>query len=253
MSVKRPQFDAPPLIEAVFDCFVEPGDATELSAVEGPFFALFPDYKPETRQEWHQFSSRVDFRDGKPFASPIDTRLAGVRRWNADGNRGVLVGPGVLALNIKPPYGHFEDHVPHLRDLVHAFITVVAPKRIQWLGHRYINQLELELEEGIDPGALLSLYPQLSKGRALTHPPLTVQLESGRFDGGSVVTTLALAAKTPQKVIYSLDIYARTSADIELAASSVAGWHAVAHAAIMDAFLESITPEARRRFKEKSP
>jgi uncharacterized protein (TIGR04255 family) len=241
------------LVEAVFDCFVEPASATaDLAAIEAKFFSRFPDYRAESRQEWHQVSSRVEFKDGRAATPAFDSQLSGVRRWNSARNRGVLVGPGVLALNVTPPYGHFEDHLPHLSTLVEAFLEVAVPRRAQWLGHRFINHVELALDEDINPGALFTLYPQLSKARSLSHPPLVVQVEASRFEGGTVVTTLALAAKAPERVIYSLDIYARTDGEVELTTTNVTRWHGLAHGAIIDAFLGSITPEARRRFKERS-
>lgn len=252
MSVHRPHFDAPPLVEAVFDCFVEPNTPMDVADLEERFFYRFPDYAERTRQPWHQFSSSVEIRDGRPSTHPVESQLSGVRRWNADQNRAVLVGPAVLALNIKPPYGHFEDHLPHLQELVAVFRDFVGPARILWLGHRYVNHVVLDLDEGQDPGDLLTLYPRLSKGRALSHPPVAVQVEAGRFEGGSVVTSLVLGAKTAQKVIYSLDIYARTNEQIEFDATRVTLWHSVAHGAIMDAFLETVTPQARARFKERT-
>lgn len=253
MMAKSPQFDASPLVEAVFDCFVEPASApADLATTEAAFFAKFGDYQAETRQEWHQVSSRVEFRGGQATTPAFDSRLSGVRRWNARRNRGVLVGPGVLALNVTQPYGHFADHLPHLTQVVDAFLEVAAPRRVQWLGHRFINHVELALDEEVTPTALFTLYPQLSKARSLSHPPLVVQVEASRFEGGTVVTTLALAAKTPERVIYSLDVYARTDGEVELTTANITRWHGLAHGAIIDAFLGSITIEARRRFKEKT-
>lgn len=252
MTVKRPQFDAPPLVEAVFDCFVEPSaELLDPRALEDGFFARFSEYTADSRQEWRQFSSVVAIQGGQPAGTTINAQ-AGVRRWNSERSRGVLIGPGVLALNIVPPYGHFEDHLPHLTNLLEAFLALAKPRRVQWLGHRYINHVVMDLADQVSPAALFTLYPQLSPPRAMTHPAVTVQVEAGQFPEGSVLTSLSLAARAPDKVVYSLDVYARTTGEVELAAGSVAGWHTIAHRAIMDAFLGSITAEARRRFKEKT-
>ena len=253
MSLERPHFDAPPLVEAVFDCFVEPsGDLSDLRAFEASFFARFPDYQEATRQEWQRFETKVEFKDGKAIGQSLDAQQIGVRRWNADKNRGVLIGPSVMALNVVPPYGRFEDHAPHLRELAEAFISLARPKRIEWLGHRYINQVQLNLAEQQSPARLFTLYPAIPEHRAMTHPPVTVQLEAARFQEGVVLTTLNLSARTPDKAIYSLDVYARTVGEVAASASSIAGWHSLAHGAIMDAFLGSVSAEARKRFKERS-
>jgi uncharacterized protein (TIGR04255 family) len=253
MAATRPQFEAAPLVEAVFDCFAEQAaEAPQLPALEQSFFSGFGEYGESTREEWHLTTSRIEFKRGRATAYPA-AEISGIRRWRDDRSRGVLVGPAVLALNVKPPYGHFEDHLPHLKELTARFIELGAPARLQWLGHRYVNQVEVGLDEELTAADLFTLYPRVPTARAKSHPPMAVQMEVARFDGGSVMTTLALAAKLPQKVIYSLDIYARTDHEVEVNAEAVAEWHMRAHRFIMDAFLGSITEVARRRFKEKSP
>ena len=252
MPLTRPHFDAPPLVEAVFDCFVEPGaNVTDLRALEDTFFARFPEFIAETRQEWQRFEARLEMKEGQPTGSAFDVKQAGVRRWNAAKTRGVLIGPSVLAMNVVPPYGHFEDHAPQLRALLDGFLATAAPNRIEWLGHRYINQVQIALADQKSPADLFRLYPSLPKPRALTHPAVTVQVETSRFQESVVLTTLNLSAKTPDSAIYTLDVYARTVGSVPSTSSSMTDWHASAHEAVVDAFLAGITAEARRLFKER--
>ena len=167
--------------------------------------------------------------------------------------RAVFFGVGVLAMNVVPPYGHVEDHLPHLRELLDAYIELANPRRIAWLGQRYINQVTIEFAERLAPGRLFNLAPAIPEARALMHPGMTVQLESARTDATSALTTLALSAKTPSAAVYTLDIYGRTSGQVPNSAQSIVDWHSGTHEIIIEAFLSSITDEARKRFKERTP
>ena len=246
----RPHFDALPLVEAVYDCFAEPS-AVELDALAKNFFEKFPEYSG-TSEAWQSVGASIAFRGGEVSAAPAPTQF-GVRRWNSNRSRAVLLAPGVLAMNVVPPYGHLEDHLPHLRDLLAAYIELARPRRIAWLGQRYINHVTIEFAERLAPGRLFTLAPALPEPRALMHPGMTVQIEAARTDATSALTTLALSAKTTSAAIYTLDIYGRTSGQVPSSAQDIVDWHLATHEIIIDAFLSSITDEARKRFKERTP
>lgn len=252
MPTGRPHFDAPPLVEAVFDCFVDLGDAAPvIEDLDRDFFRSFPVYEGK-KQDWRSFEARFEVQRGQPVGQSIAMHPAGVRRWNKEHTRAVLVGPGVLAFNVLPPYGEFEDHAPQLRALLDGYFATVKPPRIDWLGHRYINQVELLLTDNETAADLFSLYPAALHAQASLHRPLTVQVESSQFPNGVVVTTFALSALNAEKAIYSLDVYARTTGPVRTSPAEIMDWHSVAHDAVVNAFLASITPAARRRFKERS-
>lgn len=242
----RPHFDAPPMVEAVFDCFVE-SDAS-LEALEAPFFSKFPEYAGP-RDEWQSFGASFEFKSGKLSTAPTK---GGVRRWNAKRSRAVLLGGGVLAMNVVPPYGHIEDHLPHLRELLSVFLELAKPRRIGWLGQRYLNQVRIEFSERLPPIRLFTLAPAIPEERAVTHPPITAQLEVARTEAAVVLSTLALSAKNALGAVYTLDVYGRTSGEVPTSAQSIVDWHSATHEIIIDAFLSSITDEARKRFKERS-
>lgn len=247
----RPHFDAPPLVEAVYDCFAQPGAQLDLEELERKFFARFPDYSGP-RDSWQFVGANIAFKGGEVSAAPSVPQV-GVRRWNADRSRAVLLGAGVLAMNVVPPYGHVEDHLPHLRDLLSAYFELAQPRRIAWLGQRYINQVTIEFAERLAPFKLFTLAPNLPEARALMHPETTVQLEAARTNVTSALTTLSLSAKTPSAAVYTLDIYGRTSGEVPNSAQTIVDWHSATHEIIIDAFLSSITDEARKRFKERTP
>jgi uncharacterized protein (TIGR04255 family) len=251
MPTPRPHFDAPPLVEAVFDCFVEPSElAPGLEELDREFFKAFPTFEGK-KQDWRRFEARFEVQRGQPSQS-LAMHPAGVRRWNKEHTRGVLVGPGVLALNVLPPYGEFEDHAPQLRALLDAYLGTAKPLRIDWLGHRYINQVEISLTDKETAADLFHVYPAALHAQASLHRPITVQLESSQFPNGIVMTTFALSALNAEKAIYSLDVYGRTTGPVAASPAEIMDWHFVAHDAVVNAFLASITPTARRRFKERS-
>ena len=247
----RPHFDAPPFVEAVYDCFAEPSAPLSLVELENSFFGRFPEYVG-ARQEWQLMGASFAFKGGQVSTAPAPPQ-GGVRRWNSAKNRAVLLGAGVLAMNVVPPYGHIEDHLPHLRELLAVYIELAKPSRITWLGQRYINQVSIDFADRIAPARLFNLAPSLPEARALMHPGMTVQLETARTNVASALTTLSLSAKTPSAAVYTLDIYGRTSGEVPSSAQAIADWHSATHEIIIEAFLSSITDEARTRFKERTP
>lgn len=79
-----------------------------------------------------------------------------------------------------------------------------------------------------------------------------MQVEAGRFSNGIVLANLALAAVDAKTAVYSLDLYARTLEGLPGTVDEMLAWHELAHQQVVEAFLFSITDEARRRFKERS-
>jgi len=247
-----PEFGDPPLIEAVFDLFVEPSHELDRAVVD-KFFDGFPDLDSE-REDLRHFGMMMQLKDGRPASSAMSSHDTGTRRWNAGRSLGVLFGPSVVAMNIVPkpgaPYGHFDDHAERLRDVIERFYELAKPKRILFAGHRYINQVRVSLDENVTGKDLFMLYPALPSAQAKVHPTIAVQVEAIRFSGGVVVANLAVAMRTLQQVVYSLDIYARTEG-LALDVGSVMAWHDDAHRHVVETFLSSITETARRRFKER--
>lgn len=248
-----PDFQAPPLIEAVFDLFAVPAHDTDPKRADA-FFRAFPEYGGDA-EELHQWGMDVQMRDGRPVSQTLSTQTRGERRWDPARSRSALFGPGVLALNIlnKPdqPYGHFRDHAPELQRCLEQYLEIARPERLLWAGHRYINHVSLAPDE--NPAELFALYPALPSEHARTHPGISVQVETARFHGGVVVASLVLAFKNPTGAVYALDLYAKTEG--ELAVSSVRDlmdWHRRAHDHVVQTFLFAITRKARLRFKEKA-
>src|SRR5262245_6372055 len=94
-------YDAPPLAEAVFELFT---DATTDPRVE--VFEAVGSTLTEL-QPWAPTVVEVQILNGQLRSNLHASKPGtGQRRWNKERNRAVLVGPGVVAYNVRPPYGN---------------------------------------------------------------------------------------------------------------------------------------------------
>jgi uncharacterized protein (TIGR04255 family) len=249
-----PEFADPPLIEAVFDLFVEPSLDVD-SKLADRFFEALPSYSGDV-ETLHNIGMTMEVKEGRPASQSMHSQETGTRRWNAKRSRAVMFSPDILAFNVlhqaDDPYGHFEDHVDHLKMLLERFYEIARPKRILWAGHRYINHVPIDLAEATTGADLFKLYPALPAEHAKTHPHMAVQVEAGRFPGGAVVANLSLAMKNIKVAVYSLDVYAKTDGAPPSPLDGLMSWHTAAHEAVVEVFLSSLTDVAKKRFKENA-
>ncbi len=241
-ETREREYGRPPLVEAVFELFSEgtPGFRTDR------FFGQFDEYV-SAPEHWGEHVVAVELRDGRLVASQASPQQ-GERRWNSQRNHGVLVGPGVFACNILPPYKHFADYRSVLKRLLQAYIEVARPSALQWIGHRYINRIKVTGA----PADLIAIYPRLPGSLASNHPPLSLQLEASKFEAGTVVASLALEEHTGGEASYVLDLYARSSIPLQnWGVDEMILWHDRAHLAVREAFEMAITETARTLFKER--
>jgi len=246
----HPHFEKPPLVEAVFELFAQPrAEPSNGGGSVDTVFHQLPTYAHHP-QVVGQFQVQIPVIAGPPPSARLVNPAK--RQWTEDRTRGALVGPGMLALNMLPPYTTFDDEAPRLRELLVAYLDVFRPIAPFSLGHRYINRVVLDVPNDDPPSALFTLYPRLPES-GVAHRPVTVQVEAARFHNGVVVANLALAAVDTSHAAYVLDIYARTTDPAPDVVDEILAWHREAHEQVVNAFLFAITPRARERFEEKYP
>lgn len=249
VSSDHPVFEDPPLVEAVFDMLVEPDDEISQSSLESAFRDAFPEFA--VREQWEAHEATWEIQAGTPTAQSMTSRK-GARLWNATKTRGALISPAVMALNVLRPYGNFEDHVQALEKAHAVFLKTAKKARPVQLGHRYLNQIVLKLDGPELPSDLFALYPPIPQKLVVQHPPVSVLVESSRFDAGVVTSGFGRTAVDRDRVVYTLDLYARTLPErVPETIADIAKWHSVAHVEVVKAFVMSITKAARARFKEK--
>lgn len=242
----RRWYAAPALVEAVFDLRCSEAmrapwteDRTQGLAERLPGFSTAPE-----RLEVAAPLSRWGREPGP--ASPPGGRPHRVCAHNEDRTRAVQYGPGICALNVFQPYGHFEDHVPTWRRLVDAYLRVADLPAIDAAEQRYINHFVLGRRER--PSTLFRIYPPLAED--LAHPRLAVELETSIFEGGAVCVSLHCTGADDDGANYRLEVVARAAAPLAADVEAVVQWHHVAHMAVNDAFETSVTDECRTRMRQ---
>jgi uncharacterized protein (TIGR04255 family) len=187
-------------------------------------------------------------RQGARPSSPPDGVPYRVWRLNAEGHRAAQWGPGVIAYNVLPPYGHFEDHVPSWTNLVEAFLAEDRPPALDWAEQRYVNEFTLARAER--PADFFVFYPPLPDDRERRHSLTRLDLEAADFDGGAVTVSLLRTAADPEAVKYQLVVVAASHAGLAADVDAVIRWHNVSHHAINEAFERVITNETRKRMRQ---
>jgi len=244
-ATKR-HYDEPPLEEAIFELFVPP--TGPWSAEQGEKLAkLLPAYsgKSESLEELNVF-----FRlgPGKSVAQGVDPGARRLRLWNPEQTRAVQLGAEMCTHNVRRPYGHFEHHVDAIKQLYAAYLEVMRPQQLGWVGQRYLNIVKLPPDSA--PSAYFQMYPHLPPELPQAHRPFAVQVETASFEHGTTVVNLALLEFTPEAAVYTIDIYARSDDTVPLDLEHLIAWQIRAHASIGKSFELTITNEARKLFKE---
>jgi uncharacterized protein (TIGR04255 family) len=187
-------------------------------------------------------------RAGAPPRPPAPGQPYRVWRLNEDGHRAVQWGPGVVAYNVLPPYGHFEDHLPSWSNLVEAFLAEERPVALGWAEQRYVN--EFTIARADRPGDYFVFYPALPDDRERRHALARLDVDAAEFDGGVVRVSLIRVASDPEAVRYQLVVVATSRTRLDADLDAVMRWHNVSHHAVNEAFERVITNETRRRMRQ---
>jgi uncharacterized protein (TIGR04255 family) len=238
------QYEQPPLQEAIFELFFplltswSPDRAAELAR-------RLPSYSGK-REDLEDFFFRLD--PGRGVLQGVQPGARRTRLWSSDQSRAVQFGAEVCTYNARRPYGHFEDHVAAIQEFFGAYLDVMKPETLGWVGQRYLNIVRLPLE--VAPAGYFQFFPRLPPGLPDTHRPFAVQIETNRFEQGNTVVNLGLLEFAPDAAVYTIDIYARSDETVPLSLDDIMAWQRRAHFSIGESFELTITDEARRLFKE---
>lgn len=187
-------------------------------------------------------------RQGAPACPPAEGAPFRIWRLNSEGHRAAQWGPGIVAYNVLPPYGHFEDHLPSWTNLVEAFLAEERPVRLDWAEQRYVNEFTLARAER--PSDFFVFYPLLPDDRDRRHALTRLDVDAAEFEGGSVEVSLLRTAADAEAVRYQLVVVARSRAGLAPDTDDAIRWHNLSHHAINEAFERVITNETRKRMRQ---
>jgi uncharacterized protein (TIGR04255 family) len=244
-AAKR-HYDGPPLEEAIFELFVPPSAPWSPTQAE-ELAKRLPTYAGK-REDLEDFNVFLRLGPGKAVAQGVDAGARRTRLWNTEQTRAVQFGAEMCTHNVRRPYGHFEDHLDAIRQLFEAYLDVMKPQQLGWVGQRYLNIVKLPPDSS--PSEYFEMYPHLPAELPPAHRPFAVQVETASFEQGNVVVNLGLLEVRPDAAVYTIDVYARSSGDVVCSVDDLMAWQQQAHVGIVKSFELTITGKARTLFKE---
>lgn len=248
--MQPPVYDAPPLVEALFELFVVDARWSKKSAQKLARAFAAKRFSGE-QDDVRQLGLQVQFGPGNVIAPMATVHPGGVRKrcWTPEKDALVQFGADMCSYNVIARYARFEQHAPDVSEFFQAYLQEAEPEKIAWAGQRYINRIVLpSVDESLS--RYLTVYPTLPE--ALRHPPFSMQFVAGAFTGGSVVINLTNQGTEGAFPVYMMDLYARSETELPLDIKAIVEWHSHAHVAIRKAFESSITEQARQLFKRRT-
>jgi uncharacterized protein (TIGR04255 family) len=245
----RKHYDAPPLVEAVFELFADP---TAVTAWEKVPVERVRSRLEEYAGDEQQLQDVLSFEVGpNGITSNVNPAAHRVRLWNVAHTKAVQFGTQMCAHNVlAAAYLHFEDHLESIQNVFATFLDEARPQNLYWLGQRYINQITIPVSD-LDVASYFQIYPQLPAGLVAGHRPIAVQLETSTWETGTAIVNLSFRSVNNESALYVLDIYARSKDQLPHDAQALINWQMRAHDAISESFELSITDKCRRLFKER--
>lgn len=243
-------YNKPPLSEAIYEFFADPSGTNQWSEESFARLAmLIRDFDAkEERLIDRDLIVNVQPSPNLGFNQQVSEPRVRLRRWNAEGTRAVQYGAHMCAYHVLPPYGHFEHHIPMIRNLLDNYLSRAQPERMAWTGQRAINIVRLPVA-GPPAANYFEIYPKLPEALARIHSPLAVQVQTAEFENGSAVVNLALRLVEDGHAVYILDVYARSKDPMPANVDDLLAWQQRAHEALSASFELSITDDSRALFE----
>jgi uncharacterized protein (TIGR04255 family) len=246
MTTARPRkhYARHPLVESIFELFAGDdgiGSWTAASVAAGRLaFPTFQFHEEKIRD----VGISLHIKDAALEPKPLSPRER-VRWWDEARGRAVQFGAHMCAHNVlSSAYTHFDDHKPVIADVTRFYLDNVRPKKIEWVGQRYINSIKLPKDES-NVAQYFEIYPQLPALLAGGHRPLAVQLQTVDFKLGTAMVNLSLQSVNERDATYTLDIYARSTGEIPLDVDALLRWQVLAHEAVYDSFQYSVSQKSK--------
>jgi uncharacterized protein (TIGR04255 family) len=235
----------PPLVEAVFEVFVEdpsPWNDQSQQRLEQELTEKFSG----PRDTLQPSAVQIQIGPEQAFSQRVVPEPPRRRMWTPDRGELFQFGPAMCAYNLLSHYRSFEQHAARLEELTGRYLEERKPAKIAWAGQRYVNRILVPVDQG-DPASYFEVYPKLPTGQ---HRPFALQVVSGEFAGGQAVLNLAFQGEESGSAVYMLDIYARSSIQFTPDAVAIRRWQEQAHGVVRSSFEATLTGKTRALFQE---
>lgn len=231
----------PPLIEAICEFRFDPGSPWDWT-IPGRLFDKIGDEFPE-RAQVNAIGIEVQLG---PRVPPVPHILSGPERVQlkrADGSAMIQLGPNLLAVNHLRPYANWESFRDLILRVLRLYHELSHPGRIQRIGLRYINHIEVPAESP-NGRRVLTVQPQLAGplARPLAGFYQRYELSHERPPGTLIHQTGIQDVDARRVAVLDLDFGSEQLADVS-DFDAVTAWLDAAHARIEESFLASVTQE----------
>jgi len=238
----------PPLIEALCEFHFEPEESWDWT-IPGLFYARVREQFPDRAE---QQMLQMGFNPGQPV--PLQsTSISRVQFLRKDRTALVQVGPNILVVNQLAPYSKWEAFRSMIFDNLNLYTEIAKPKSVVQINLRYINRIEIPVEEGraINIDRYMSVVPGVPKG--LMKQPLAqfiqrVELPRSHRDAMLILQSGSLPSERENYSSFLLDLDIITHSVTPLTFERAENWILDAHEEIEEAFEACITEEARILF-----
>lgn len=244
MTIAEPEYRSPPLIEAVFELFID-GTGSDWSprSFERARKHFLDFSGQEERLEPYNIQMRVG--PGKNFSHDFQAAPQRLRWWDTARQRAVQFGSNMCAYNVLPQaYGHFDDHLDTLRAVFSFFLEEARPSSVTWIGQRYINLIKVPAGAD-DVSVYFDIYPRFPAPLNLGHRPFSLQAQVVDFEQGNVQIGLHLQELARETANYVLDVYARSNGPVASATNDLVDWQRIAHKRVSETFELCISNRSR--------
>jgi uncharacterized protein (TIGR04255 family) len=207
---------AAPIVEAVLDIDCDLPPVVDFEALDAAGKEAFGNRYPNAQRRLLS-EHEVFMQPGQPPAVSSREGLQAFLYATEDGRQMVQVRPSGYSFNRLAPYSSLDDYLPEIERTWSTFVQLVRPLVCRAVRMRYINRIELPLENG---KVALEKYIRLAR-KTSEHERLVLtslfdqQTLSEPATGSEATIVFATQALASNRIPVIFDITATKSGDLE--------------------------------------
>ena len=242
------KYKNPPLIEALCGIQFEPDASWDL-AIPGLVYEEVKKDFPKRRPVKVIEGNLTADQEGVKQQMRTTERIQFLRD-----DRKVLiqVGPNFLSVNHLKPYSTWVEFLPLIQQGFDVYRRIAKPKGIQNIGLRYINRIEIPVQE-IKIEDYLQFYPFLGKQLPQEHGPFIAGIQLSHQNSRDILKMELANAEVdrPGLIAMILDLDYSLAQSRKITFDNVLEWIQIAHQHIKDTFEACLTDRLRQIFEQE--